>query len=161
MKDLYSDYKLIRKMKVNLKTKARILSELMATAPETWRVFGITEEALKVFHDYNFKKGIRMRINRSHHPKGRTDFYLEMLTAPLTTYEQWWQDYYAFDKTILATATENNKNNFSKIFEIDSKLGLFKAQGYAWKHNAKESDFLRKIYNEKINELQSGHPVKT
>ena len=150
MEDLYHDYKLIRDMRVNIRTKARILSELMATSPNTWQVVGITEEALKVFQTHDFKKGKRMGINRSHYPIGRSKFYSQMLNADLTEYEGWWRAYCAFDTTILATSGENNTNTFSQIFKIDPALGLFKAQGFAWKHNKAVIDFLQKLYNEKI-----------
>lgn len=149
MDDLYHDYLLIREMKVSDNTKVRMLTELMANNPNMWKIIGITEAALTVFKNSDFKRTGRMGINRSHFKKGgRHKFYKEMLENPPTDYQTWWQDYEEFDKTIFATSSENKKNEFSKIIEFTDNDDIFKPSGFAWKHGKKEVDFLKKLYQE-------------
>lgn len=149
MQDLFHDYNLILQMKVDLKKKVRLLSELMTAADNFWSVVGITEEALVLFKDNSFKKA--KRIQRSHYLMDRYKFYSNIIANPISDCEVWWNKYKDFDKTVFATSSENRKNEYSKIFDIDPSLGLFRAYGYSWKHNKKEMHFLKDIYSKYIS----------
>ena len=140
--DFYHDFLMLREMRSPVKKRCRMLGELLAEYEDAWRVIGITEKALAVFVEHDFKRVSRMGINRSH-LVDRHKTYTTMLEGPLMECEEWWEFYIENDKTILATSAENMSNGFSKIYEIDSKLGLFKMQGFAWKHKKPEIAFLK------------------
>jgi len=140
--DFYHDYLLIRKMRAPTSKRYRMLGELFACYPDAWRVVGITEDALKIFAAHNFKRVSRMGINRSH-LVDRVKTYTTMLEGPLMECNEWWQFYLDNDKTILATSSENMSNGFSKVYDVDPALGLFKSHGFAWRHKDPEIEFLK------------------
>jgi hypothetical protein len=62
--------------------------------------------------------------------------------------EEWWDFYVDTDKTVLATSTENmGKGEWSKVYDIDTSLGLFRGQGFAWRHKEPEINFLKETIN--------------
>jgi hypothetical protein len=136
-------------MNVNNNAKCRILSELFVTTPNSWRVVGITDAALIVFHNYKFKKEARMGINRAH-LVGRKKTYEHMLENPIIDRDEWWNFYRERDKTVLATTHENLSKGEIQFTKIDHQLGLFKHDGYAWAHSDAEITFLKKMYHERI-----------
>ena len=141
--DFYHDFLLIRKMRAPTNKRYRMLGELFAVNPNAWRVIGITENALKVFAEHDFKRASRMGINRSHLVE-RIQTYTTMLEGPLMECEEWWNFYVDTDKTVLATSTENmGKGEWSKIYDIDPSLKLFQSQGFAWCHKEPEITFLK------------------
>ena len=144
--DFYHDFLLIRSMRAPTAKRYRMLGELFAVNPDAWRVTGITENALKVFKQHDFKRVSRMGINRSH-LVDRVKTYTTMLEGPLMDCEEWWNFYFDNDKTVLATSTENmGKGEWSKVYDIDPQLGLFKTQGFAWRHKDPEINFLKELY---------------
>lgn len=143
--DFYHDFLLIRKMRVPINKRYRILSELLGCYENAWRVTGVTYNALKVFSDLHFRRESGMGINRSH-IVDRKSTYVTMLEGPLMECDEWWNFYLDNDKTILATSAENMSNGFSEIFDVDSTLGLFKPQGFAWRHKDPEINFLKETY---------------
>ena len=146
---LYDAYIKIFDMKLPIKRKVRLLSEAMAENPTHWQVIGVTEEALKTFASFDFKKVSRMGINRSHLIDRHVTFTF-MLENLMTDIDEWWQYYIDRDKTILATSGENMSNDFSKIYYFENH-DLFRSSGFAWKHSKKESSFLQSLYEQMIN----------
>jgi len=141
--DFYHDFLLIRQMRAPTRKRYRMLGELFAVNPNAWQVVGITEDALAVFAKHDFKRVSRMGINRSH-LVDRVKTYTTMLEGPLMECDEWWNFYVENDKTILATSTENmSKGEWSKVYAVDPKLGLFKSQGFAWQHKDLEINFLK------------------
>jgi hypothetical protein len=141
--DFYHDFLLIRKMRAPTNKRYRMLGELFAVNPDAWRVIGITEAAVKVFAKHDFKRVSRMGINRSH-LVDRIKTYTTMLEGPLTECDEWWNFYVDTDKTILSTSTENmSKGELSRVYSVDSQLGLFQSQGFAWRHKDPEIKFLK------------------
>jgi hypothetical protein len=140
--DFYHDFLLIRQMRVPMSKRYRMLGELFAAHEDHWQVIGITENALRVFAEHDFKRVSRMGINRSH-LVDRVKTYTTMLEGPLMDIDEWWKFYRDNDTTILATSSENMSNGFSKVYDIDPALGLFKSHGFAWKHKDPEIQFLK------------------
>ena len=140
--DFYHDFLLIRQMRVPTSKRYRMLGELLAAHEDHWQVVGITENALHVFAEHDFKRVSRMGINRSH-LVDRVKTYTTMLEGPLMELDTWWKFYRDNDTTILATSSENMSNGFSKIYDIDTELGLFKSHGFAWRHKEPEINFLK------------------
>lgn len=142
--DFYHDFLLIRKMKVPTSKRYRMLGELLSAHEDHWQVVGITEQALKVFSEHEYKRVSRMGINRSH-LVDRVKTFTTMLEGPLMDIDEWWNFYRENDKTILATSSENMSNGFSEVYDIDPELGLFKSHGFAWKHKEPEINFLKEL----------------
>ena len=151
-KEFYHDYKLICKMKVPLKSKAEMLTILFKNYEKSWRVIGITKEALKRFKEYNFKKTKGSKINRSH-INGRQDTFEVMMNTNFESIDKWWDFYYENDKTIFSLSSENAKVGEQIFISIDNELGLFKRSGYTWSHNKAERDYLESLYECHINSL--------
>jgi len=144
IKNLHNAYLLIVEMKIPVKRKVRLLSELFAETPNPWRVVGITEKALNVFKEHNFKKISKMGINRSHEIS-RNDTYTHMFNNIFKDADTWWDYYFDRDKTILATSSENKASKFSTITLFDNPNHLFKSSGFAWRHRKQEEQFLKEL----------------
>lgn len=142
---LYHDFLLIRQMKATTSKKVRMFSELLAEHPDHWQVIGITEEALKVFANHDFKRVSRMGLNRSH-LVDRHKTYTTMIEGPLMDLEEWYRFYRENDLTIIATSSENISGNFSKVYHVDPSLNLFKSSGFSWRHKKDEIEFLKETY---------------
>lgn len=147
--DFYHDFLLIRKMRAPTNKRYRMLGELFAAYENAWQVIGITENALKVFAKNDFKRVSRMGINRSH-LVDRVKTYTTMLEGPLMDCNEWWNFYIENDKTILATSSENMSNGFTKIYKVDTSLGLFKSHGFAWRHKDPEIQFLKETLDKVV-----------
>ena len=103
---LYNDYQIIKKMGTPEGNRIKILSTLFSTNPNSWRVVGITPEALEVFKKHNFKKVSGMGINRSHLIQ-RHSYYKNLLNMEIPNQQEFWEKYYNNDMTVLATSSEN------------------------------------------------------
>lgn len=128
-----------------IKKKVKILGELMTNAyDDHWRVVGVTQEALNVFKQHEFKKVSRMGINRGH-ICDRNDTLTFMLENPFDNVWDWWNYFYSRDRTILMTSTENMSHKESKVYDVPE--GLFHTSGFAWKHGKDEIKFLSELCN--------------
>jgi hypothetical protein len=148
-KNIYKDLLVIRnKIRAPLKYKLLMLGSLLTQNKNSWRIVGITKEALIVFSKHNFKYATRMGINRSHFVN-RAKTYTRMLTGKVMPFNKWLKFYLDNDKTILATSSENLLNKFSKTYKINTNNNLFIATGYRWRHTSQETNSL-KIIHKKI-----------
>ena len=150
---MYSAFQAISKMEIDVSKKIGMLTTLFSIEPHSWRVTGISVDALEVFQKHQFQRKSKMGINRSH-VKRRFDSYKEILhkesKGEFNNHDEWWSFYFENDKTILQTSSENmKKNGQSKIIEISNPgWTLFKTKGYAWNHGREETELLKKLYNE-------------
>lgn len=131
-------------MEVPYSVKNKMLGALFGMTPDPWRVVGITEKAINRFKDNNYIYKAGMGINRSHifprHKRNR--FLLEKKDWNLTS---WWNYFYARDKCILATSTENmNKDPVVAKFKVPK--GMFQSSGFSFRVREKESLFLKALY---------------
>ena len=145
-KIMHHDYLEVCKMRSSTATKVWLLTVIFGQNPDTWRVTGVTEAALKVFAKHDFKRVSRMGVHRSH-LVSRDETYRKMLEKPIEDFDEWWQLYHENDKCVLATSGENNSGRLGKIIPIDVDAGMFRSKGYSWQHRLKmESKFLRKLH---------------
>lgn len=147
---IYHDYLIIKNLKSSKFTKSRNLSNIICEWEDYWKVIGITEEALKIFSKNNFKKKSKLGIQRAHIKQDRIVTNEYLLSNDLS-FDEFWSYLIENDKTVLATSSENKRNEFSQIIEINEDLNLFKATGFAWKHNNKEIKFLNNLWDEVFN----------
>jgi len=145
IENLHHDYLLITQMKIPIKRKVRLLTELFGETENPWRVVGITESALKVFIQNNFNRVPRMGINRAH-IINRVKTHTYLIENVYNDADAWWNYYYENDKTILSTSSENMSNTFSRIYDIDEKENYFKSVGFSWSYRkSKEKPFLEQL----------------
>jgi len=75
---MYSAFQAICKMEIDESKKIGMLTHLFSIEPNSWRVTGISIDALKVFHKNDFQRKSKIGINRSH-IKRRFDSYKEIM----------------------------------------------------------------------------------
>ena len=148
---LHSNYLKIRDMSnVPTGVRLKLLSTLFSANPNNWRVVGITDAALDCFEKHSFRRVSRMGINRSHLVQ-RAEQYKAMLfdddlfETSFKATETFWVRYMEGDRTVLATSKENMSDLELRYTAIPEALGLFKTQGFAWKHGDEEEAFLRDL----------------
>lgn len=106
-----------------------------------WRPKAITEGALKLFIENNFKlpKGLERahEFHRRHTIKALLEEHWEN--------EEWWEYFEARDYTVLATRSENRREGeFSQItkYSIPIELNLFKGKRVGFTFGEAEKNFL-------------------
>ncbi len=149
--EMFEDFKLITKMYASEKCKAGMITYLFLSDPERWRVTGITKDALIRLKEYDFKKTTGIKLHRAH-KHSRYNTYVGMLSKEFKNSDEWWQFYYEHDETIIATSSENATGNYSKIFAVDSSIGLFKTSGYSFTHKKFEIDFLKRLHSQHLRD---------
>jgi len=146
---IYNDYIIIKNMMSKINVKSRCLSNILSQWKQHWRVIGITLNALNLLSENEFKYKTRIGINRAHISQDRIDTNTYLLNNDLS-FDDFWSYIICNDATVLATSSENKKNEFSKILPIDESLNLFTPSGFKWKHNKSEIDFLKDLYNKHL-----------
>lgn len=151
IEDLFYDYNLILQMRISNNFKVRLLRELFEASDNPWRVVGITESAIRIFEEHDFRKEAGMGIQRAH-LNNRNQAFLEMLNTEFNSINDWWDFYYERDRTILALSTENRgiENGFINYIEIDENLGLFRSNRISWRHSRDEIIFLTNLHGNLI-----------
>ena len=84
---MYHDFVKISEMKAPHGLKCRILGEVFSQNPYSWRIVGITTQALECFRQTNFVRASRMGVNRSH-LVDRNGTYTKLLTND-HSFDQW------------------------------------------------------------------------
>jgi hypothetical protein len=127
-KELYNIYQSMFESSVSLNKKEKMLNSVFGFEPWSWRVVGISKEAIREFKDnnFNYKSGT---FQRDHFFQARYITLRKMLEK-LMPINEWWNWYWENDKTILVTKTEHNKKSYKfdkDIIEIDWTLGYFES----------------------------------
>jgi hypothetical protein len=141
-KKMYDDYLAIKKLNAGDSAKRKCIELICNQRKESWKVTGVTKNALKIFRKFDYKKTSGMGIERAH-LKDRSKFYQILLERDFS-FDDWVRYIDESDVTVLASKKENDVNKFSKVTKITEK-GLFTNTGFSWKHTRKERDFLRII----------------
>ncbi len=140
--DYHKDYLKIFDMLSPIEIKVQMLSILLGSTDNAWHVIGITKEALQAISDNDFK--YTSGIQRSHKvPRNKT--YKEMLTNKIIDADEWWKFFIERDKTILATSSQNMKDELDDYISFENEKFLFRASGFRFRYTKEEKDFLRKI----------------
>lgn len=140
--DFHQDYLKITEMLAPIEIKVRMLSILLGATENPWHVVGITQEALKKLSDNDFK--YTQGINRAH-KKSRNETYLEMLTQINRNPDDWWRFYTERDKTVLATSSQNMREELEDIIEFNNDKNLFRPSGFTFRYTAEEKEFLKSL----------------
>ena len=118
------------------------MTAVMAYEKWSWRVVGITEDAIKAIASNAYRKPPRSLARDHIQPRAKT--YSKIFEGPLMPIEAWWPWVWEHDKTILMTNSEHNSREVTKVYEVDWRLGLFQSAGLAgwYQTKAKEGAFV-------------------
>lgn len=116
----------------------------------SWRVVGITEEAIKAIARNNFNRPIRMLARD--HTLSRRETYNRVFSEKMP-FDEWWNWIWENDKTILMTNEEHRLIHIqqpSKVYEIDPNLSYFvNGEVAGWYQSiAREGEFIRNLCEE-------------
>lgn len=124
-KEMYELYKVVFKAKTFSDTKRRnIMTSIVGREVWSWRVVGITKDAINKIIENNYRITSKSSLQRDHYFQSRQETYSAMLTK-LYAYDDWWSAVWENDRTILVTKSEHAKKLKNKWEPLDWKLGLF------------------------------------
>lgn len=128
----------------------RMLTALMSARPWSWRVIGITPDALMAFAENNFKRPTR-QLQRGHRfDRASTADALYFKQKKPMPLKKFFDFFLERDKTVIMTNDENKhmaNGKFPKFIKIDNRLELFPCGTLiGWKHRKAEVDFLRSLH---------------
>ena len=148
-KEIYKLYEYIFKSSFDAKKKEVLLTIAFGNEKWSWRVVGISFQALAEFEENNFKYKTRT-FNRDHFYQPRIITFRKMLEK-LMPYEEWWKWFWKNDETIIVTIEQhNNKNLMAEnldIIPIDWRLGYFTCNpvvGFSYT-KIREGEYLRNL----------------
>ena len=150
-KQIYEFYKSIYSSSFTKQKKINLINSLFLWEPWSWRVVGITTNALKEFKMNDFKYKTKT-FSRDHFIQDRKVTINQMLDEILP-FQEWWNLFWKNDQTIIVTQKEHsNKINSetSSVVEIDYKLGYFVCNnliGFSYSKK-KEGKFLEKLIDD-------------
>lgn len=133
----------------DLQRKTTMLTALMGGAEWSWRVVGITPQALELLAENNYKY-VLGKIRRAHlvdrFATARAVFEQPKPLSENEFFKLFWEN----DETVIALKEENKKGGLPRqILPIDFNLGLFQSNPLVGhKHGKKEADFLRKLHED-------------
>jgi hypothetical protein len=124
----------------------------MSAKPFAWRVVGVTEAALKKFHELKYQYQGGHGLTRAHlRPRIETVRELLGRSEPMSQSEfiEYWFEH---DRTVLCAKGEN-RTIILQFIEIENTDGsLFSSTRIAWRHGKKERELLQTLY-EKFSTL--------
>jgi len=128
----------------------RLLTSIMSAKPFAWRVVGVTQAALKKFHELDYRYRSKQGLTRAHlRPRIETVRELLDRSEPMSQDEfiEYWLTH---DRTILCAQGEN-KVTVPDFIEFENRDGvLFSSNQVAWRHGRAERDLLQRLYEEFI-----------
>ena len=151
--ELYKIHKEIVNSKVlSYNKKEKALNVLFAYEPWSWRVVGISKNAIQHFKNNRFRylKGTQ----RDHYFQNRNVTMGRMIDS-LMPFEKWWQWYWENDRTIIVTKKEHSQKSYNfnnDIIKVDPKLGYFPSDktvnfSFAYKFEGKFLEKLSESFN--------------
>lgn len=123
----------------------QVLTHVMGNQQFSWRVVGITREALQIFKDNNFKRKTRSGITRAHRiPRIATVETVIKCEKPLTI-EEFFSVWIAGDETVFCASGQNKKEIPDFIPFPEEARFLFRTNRVAWHHGREERAFLEEL----------------
>ncbi len=143
---LYKLYVCIRKSDFPRWKQYNLLRSLLVGEEWSWRVVGISEDALTKFAENKFKKP-KNRIERHHHRQSFADAAKPMLEGKvIMPKNEWCNQIIENEEVHLVTKEEHKAKAISRIIPIDSEEGLFRNnQMVGFRYLQEEEEHLRKL----------------
>jgi len=151
-KEMYSFYVAIYESSFALSKKRSVMTAVLDFQRWSWRVVGISEEAIKLIALEDYKKPVG-KLARDHSiPRSVT--YSSIFQDSLLEFDAWWALVWENDQTVLVTHEQHRMGDRGRIFDIDWQLGYFESGGLAgWKHTKRREGRF-------IEELVERHAIK-
>ena len=160
--EIYKLYTQIYDSSFDKQKKKNLLTSIAGWEPWSWRVVGITVDAVGRILENNGHARVKSELVRDHFFQGRSKTYENMLVNKLD-FENYWKEFWENDRTILMTKDEHNKINTDrfvglwdfkedKIFEIDWRDGYFisnKVAGFHFTYK-REGQFVVYYFKDKV-----------
>ena len=157
-KDMYKMYKDLFNSHFSERKKLNLMTAITGWEPWSWRVVGITIDAVGLVKENNGHSSSARELVRDHYFQGRTETYKKMLSK-LLSFDDWWSEFWNNDRTILMTKEEHRfrtSESYSGIkkdyFEIVWQNGYFisgKVAGYLFVKKY-EGDFILSIFGDYV-----------
>ena len=162
--EIYKLYTQIYDSSFDKQKKKNLLTSIAGWEPWSWRVVGITVDAVGRILENNGHARVKSELVRDHFFQGRSKTYENMLVNKLD-FENYWKEFWENDRTILMTKEEHNKINTDKfvglwdfkedkIFEIDWRHGYFISNKVAGFHFTYKREGQYIVYNFKDKVIQ-------
>ena len=160
--EIYQLYTQIYDSSFDKQKKKNLLTSIAGWEQWSWRVVGITVNAVGRILDHKGHARVKSELVRDHFFQGRSKTYENMLNNKLD-FENYWKEFWENDRTILMTKDEHNKINTDKfvglwdfkedkIFEIDWRDGYFisnKVAGFHFTYK-REGQFIVYYFKDKV-----------
>ena len=146
-KALYKVYEMIFDGYFSLSKKRSVMTAVLGYETWSWRVVGISEEAIKAIARNNFNKPSRMLARDHSLPRVQT--YNRIFSEKMAL-KDWWAWIWENDKTILVTNEEHRAIKtmpISKIYPMNPAASYFVDAEVAGWHQTKgrEGAFVKKL----------------
>jgi len=157
-KQIYQFYCKIYDSSFDIQKKKNLLTSIAGWEKWSWRVVGITANAVGRIIEEDGHARVKSELVRDHFFQGRSKTYENMLKKKLD-YESYWKEFWENDRTILMTKEEHNKIEIKKrfnidasIFDLDWRLGNFTSNKVAGFHFTfkREGDFITFNFKDKV-----------
>jgi hypothetical protein len=135
--NIYAIYELIFSSHFSLPKKRSVMTAALGYEVWSWRVTGITEEAIKAIARNNFNKPARM-LARDHR-LARVSTYNRIFEKKVL-FEEWWDWVWKNDETTLMTNEEHHTQSISKIYKLDPTQSYFVNGEVAGWHQTKAKE---------------------
>ena len=135
---IYEFYCLIYSSNFAQAKKRTLMTSVMCYEKWSWRVVGITENAVRAIARNNYNKP--KKILARDHVNPRAETYSKIFSGDLMSLHDWWSWVWERDKTVLMTNDEHHSRAISRVFEIDTSLGLFQCAGLVGWNQTKEKE---------------------
>ena len=162
--EIYQLYTQIYDSSFDKQKKKNLLTSIAGWEQWSWRVVGITVNAVGRILDHKGHARVKSELVRDHFFQGRSKTYENMLNNKLD-FENYWKEFWENDRTILMTKEEHNTIktdkyvglwhfNQDKIFEIDWRHGYFISNKVAGFHFTYKREGQYIFYNFKDKVIQ-------
>ena len=161
-KEMYEFYTKIFDSSFDHQKKKNLLTSIAGWEPWSWRVVGITANAVGEIVEDKGHARVKTKLVRDHFFQSRSTTSNNLLNKK-HDFNAYWKEFWENDRTILMTKEEHNsinkienswiKDDPSKaIFDISWQQGLFKSEKVAGFHFSykKEGEYIYNLFKNKV-----------
>ena len=161
-KEMYEFYTKIFDSSFDHQKKKNLLTSIAGWEPWSWRVVGITANAVGEIVEEKGHARVKPKLVRDHFFQSRSTTSNNLLSKK-HNFDSYWDEFWKNDRTILMTREEHNSinkiekswikdNPSTAIFDIPWQQGLFKSEKVAGFHFSykKEGEYIYNLFKDRI-----------
>jgi len=142
--------KLLRNKQISQVRAKNLVGQMLSTLPNSWRVVGITQNALNEFKevDFNSRPGANPRVERAHFHHRRDVIRCMLRDDSITCWRKLLECWFTYDATVLCLTNENNNIAQLEYYEIvQGEQPLFRNMPTSYAFSAgHEGRFLQELH---------------